>query len=237
MNPEHANPPQGNPTDVLPRKPRQKFCDELRNMAWQRDQATKRNKLYLGLMALCVLSVVFAYTTLSFKTYVVRVDNTTGAIETGGELVATNYSPKDAEINYFLTNFIRQTRSVPLDPVVLSQNWNIARHFMSEAAFAKYSQMVADDPPAAKIGQATVQPEIKTIQLYPGTNNTYQIRWYEQEMNLSGEAKGTRRDYTGLFQIAINSPTKEEKLTVNPLGLTIIDCTYTLESDTALDKS
>ena len=236
MNPDHVYPPKGNPTDVLPQKPRQKFCDELRNYAWQRDQATKRNKIYLGLMALCILSVVFAYTTLSFKTYVVRVDNTTGAIETGGELQATNYSPRDAEIYYFLSGFIRQTRSVPLDPVVLSQNWSNARQFMSEAAYAKYSQEVAKDPPGAKVGKTTVQPEIKTIQLYPGTNNTYQIRWYEQEMNING-SNGTRRDYAGLFQIEIIPPTKEDMLSINPLGLTIVDCTYTLESDSGVGKN
>ena len=95
MEPNHVNTPSGNPTDVFPKKKKafDKYASDLRNFAFSRDQAIKRNKFYIVLIAICVLAMVFTVCTMSFKTYVVRVDNATGAVDTGGELKTTNYTP------------------------------------------------------------------------------------------------------------------------------------------------
>lgn len=231
MEPEHMHKPLGNPTDVLPQRPHSRFGDDLRNFAFQRDQAIKRNKIYLALIALCVVVTVFTVCTMSYKTYVVRVDNATGAVDLGGELKSTNYQPQEAEIKHFLSQFIMQTRSIPLDPVAFRNSWKTAEHFMSKDCFNKYSQFIGRENPAAKLGKVTVQPEIKTIQIFPGTKQTYQIRWYEDEYSLSGTTEANKRkNYVGLFQVQIQPPTKESELMINPLGITIIDFNYSLEN-------
>lgn len=231
MEPEHMHKPLGNPTDVLPKRPHSRFGDDLRNFAYLRDQAVKRNKIYLALIALCVIVTVFTVCTMNYKTYVVRVDNATGAVDLGGELKSTNYQPQDAEIKHFLNQFIMQTRSIPLDPVAFRNSWKIAEHFMSKDCFNKYSQFIQRENPAAKLGKVTVQPEIKTIQIFPGTKQTYQIRWYEDEFSLSGTTEASKRkNYVGLFQVQIQPPTKESELMINPLGITIIDFNYSLEN-------
>lgn len=230
MEPEHMHTPKGNPTDVLPKR-KSKFGEDLRNFAYLRDQAVKRNKIYLALMALCFVASVFTVTTLSYKTYVVRVDNATGAVETGGELKATNYTPQQAELKHFLMQFIMNTRTIPLDPIAFRNNWANAEHFMSKEAYSKYTTLVKKENPASKLGRSTIQPEIKTMQLMPGTKNTYQVRWYEDEYSVSGSSTGTKRkNYVGLFQIAVKPPSKEQELMINPLGMRIIDCNYAVEN-------
>lgn len=230
LEPEHMNTPSGNPTDVLPRRPGSRFGDDLRNFAYLRDQAEKRNKIYLALVALCICSVVFTITTMSYKTYVVRVDNATGAVETGGELKATNYSPQEAELKHFLSQFIIQTRSIPLDPIAFRNNWQNAKHFMTKESYTKYTTFVNKEKPSTKLGHVTVQPEIKTMQIFPGTKNTYQVRWYEEEYSLNGENRRHRTNYVGLFQIDVKPQTDEKELLINPLGMRVVDFTYSIEN-------
>lgn len=233
MEPNHVNTPKGNPTDVLPRpkKAYDRFASDLRNFAFARDTERKRNKIYLGLVALCVVATVFTVTTMSYKTYVVRVDNATGAVETGGELKATNYTPQQAEIKHFLSQFLLETRAIPLDPVQFQNNWKDASHFMSKEAMAKYTSMVNKEKPASKLGKLTIQPVIKTIQIFPGSKNTYQVRWYEEEYSLTSGSTGKRKNYVGLFQIAIKPPSKEAEILINPLGMQITDLNYSLETN------
>ena len=231
MEPQHMHTPKGSPTDVLP-QPKTRFGDDLRNIAFLRDQATQRNKIYLALVALCLIVTVFTITTMSYKTYVVRVDNATGAVDAGGELKSTNYTPQQAELKHFLMTFIMNTRTIPLDPVAFRTNWENASHFMSKEAYAKYTQFVNREKPATKLGRVTVQPQIKTMQIFPGTKNTYQVRWYEEEYSLGGTTIGSnkRKNYVGLFQIEVNPPTKESELMINPLGMTIVDFNYSIEN-------
>lgn len=233
MEPNHVNTPSGNPTDLFPKRKRafDRYASDLRNFAYQRDTERKRNKIYLGLVALCVIATVFTVTTMSYKTYVVRVDNATGAVETGGELKATNYTPQQAEIKHFLSQFLLDTRTIPLDPIQFQNSWKTASQFMTKESLAKYTSMVNKEQPASKLGKYTVQPVIKTIQIFPGSQNTYQIRWYEEEYSLTAGATGKRKNFVGLFQIAIKPPTKESEILVNPLGMKIVDLNYSLETN------
>ena len=115
--------PKGKATDVFDRGAAKRFQTDLYNLALDKDVAKKRNLLYMALLALCVVAMVFVVTTANFKTYVVRVDNATGQVEAGGELKATNYDPQEAEVRAFLVQFIRDTRTVPLDPVQYKTGW------------------------------------------------------------------------------------------------------------------
>ena len=230
MEPEHMHTPSGNPQDLFPKRPGSRFGDDLRNFAYLRDQAVKCRNICLFFVAFCFAVVVYLVTFMSFKTYVVRVDNSTGAVEAGGELKATNYSPKEAEIKHFLSQFILQTRSIPLDPIAFRTNWENAKHFMTEESYNKYTAFVNREKPATKLGHLTIQPQIKTMQIFPGTQNTYQVRWYEEEFSLNGETRGKRTNYVGLFQVDIKPQTDEKELMINPLGMRVVDFTYSIEN-------
>ena len=232
MEPQEKFFPTGKATSLFDRKAAGKFQSDLYNLAFDKDVAKKRNLLYLVLLVVCILSTVFVVTTASYRTYVVRVDNATGQIEAGGELKATNYEPREAEIKSFLVGFVRDTRTIPLDPVQYKKNWEHAQHFMRQAAAQKMNAVVGEDNPAAKLGRKPVQPEINSIQLQPGTNSTYQVRWVENEFSIGGMSSGTKSSYVALLQIALEPPKKESELLINPLGLKIRDFTLTKESET-----
>ena len=156
--------PKGKATDVFDRGAAKRFQTDLYNLALDKDVAKKRNLLYMALLALCVVAMVFVVPTASFKTYVVRVDNATGQVEAGGELKATNYDPQEAEVRAFLVQFIRDTRTVPLDPVQYKTSWEHAQHFLTQEAANKLNAILQTDNPASKFGRATIQPTIRSIQ-------------------------------------------------------------------------
>ncbi len=208
-----------------------RYENDIFNLSYLKDVANRRNLLYLALIIVCVVCTVFVTMTANYRTYVVRVDNATGRVEAGGELKATNYKPQDAEIKHFLTQYVNEIRSVPLDPVLFKTNWNTAQHFMTQQAAQKLNIMMAKENPVAKLGKFTVQPSIKSIQLQPGSNRTYQVRWVEEEYSINGGVTGKRDNYVALFTIVIQPPTKEEELLINPLGIKIADLSYAREND------
>lgn len=229
MEPTQSTAPGGSPLKPFKNPRHAIFADPLRNSYFLLKSAERRNLLLLSTVIICVICTVLVATTWNYKTYVVRVDNATGRVETGVQLQATNYSPRDVEIQHFLVEFIMKVRSVPLDPVMFRQNWNVAGHFMTEEASKKLTYFTKKDNPALKIGKVTVQPQITSIQLNPGTDNIYQVRWTEQEFSMNGEMSNKSTKYTGLFLFGINPPTKEEDILINPLGIFIKDLTITPE--------
>lgn len=232
MEPTQGTSPHGEPTGYYGNPRHAVFADPLRNSYFLLKSAERRNLLYVVVVAICVICTVLVATTWNYKTYVVRVDNATGRIETGGQLKATNYEPREVEIQHFLVEFINNVRSVPMDPVVLKQNWNKADHFLTKEASKKLATFVQKDNPALKMGHQTVTPQINSIQLYPGSSNIYQVRWIEKEYSMNGDLTNRATQYAGLFQIVINPPTSEENILINPLGIFIKDLTITAETQT-----
>lgn len=229
MEPVQGTTPGGNPLKPYKNPPHAKFADNLAMQRFLIKKSEQRNLVYLIIIAICVVCTVLIATTFNYKTYVVRVDNATGRVEVGGQLKATNYSPREAEIQHFLVQFLTNVRSVPLDPVMFKQNWNDAGYFMTENAEKKLVAFTQGDNPAKKLGKVTVQPKISSIQQYPGVKNTYQIRWVEQEYSMDGSMSNRMTQYSGLFLIEIDPPTKEKDILINPLGLKIADLTITAE--------
>ena len=222
--------PKSQPTDAFDKKAHSVFQSDLYNLALDKDVAKKRNLIYLVLIIVCVLATAYISTTASYKTYVVRVDNATGQIETGGELKATNYQPQEMEIRHFLAQFILDTRTLPLDPVQYKNSLEKSKHFLTAEAAQKFNAILVKDEPVRKLGRMTIQPEIKSIQLQPNSKNTYQVRWSEEEFSVSGSATGKKINYVALFNIGVDSKgMNESELLVNPLGLKIRDLNMSRE--------
>lgn len=235
--PERKRKPVGKALDTFDRGAIGKFQTDLYNLAYLRDQATKRNKIYLVIIIILIVSLVYICMTAKFKTYVVRVNDTTGEVNQGVELKARAYSPKQAEIQYFLREFIRNTRSVPNDMVVLRKNWERASKFMTQDALKKYNGLVLrEDRTINSIRGKMIDPVITTLQLQPGMDRTYQIRWVEENFN-AADGTQTQVSYSGLFTVTVEPPTQEAMLQVNPLGLMISDLTYQKENESVVKKS
>ena len=130
-----------------------------------------------------------------------------------------------------MAQFIADTRTIPLDPVQYKNNWNRSRHFMTQEAAQKINAIVSKDNPVGLLGRMTVQPQIRSIQLQPGSNSTYQVRWVEEEYAISGNITGRKVSYVALFSVVIEPQSKEEELLINPLGLKIKDLAISKENE------
>ncbi len=121
--PEKKFPPIGRARDAFDKgKPYGTYQSMIEQTAFQRDKALKREKFYWVIIFALVIAMVYTALTANYRVYAVRVDNTTGRIETGQELKAQSYSPRVLEIRYFLRQFITDIRTLGRDPVVFRQN-------------------------------------------------------------------------------------------------------------------
>lgn len=229
MKPIQSTAPSGSPLEPFKQSRHMHFADMLANDRFLLKKSEQRNIIYLIIIAICVVATVLVATTFNYKTYVVRVDNATGSIETGGELKTTNYEPREAEIQHFLVKYIDNIRSVPLDPIVLKGQWNEAEHYMTKDALNKLNAFMAKDNPISKLGKQTVQTKVISMQLYPGSENTYQVRWTEKQFGLNGTQDSKTIQYVGLFLVIIDPPNNEQEMLINPLGIKVRDLTITKE--------
>lgn len=152
--------------------------------------------------------------------YVVTVDKQTGEVEKAGAFVGQDYTPKEAETKYFISNFIKNARSIQLDPVAQNQAQALAQAFLTKNAASKFAAVQQNEGYREKFGKVTVSVNIKTIQKIPDSDSSYQVRWTEEEFGIQSGTKKTT-NMSGVFSYAIIPVKEEEQLLRNPLGLYI----------------
>ena len=149
--------------------------------------------------------------------YVVQVDKG-GVVQAVGPAERSNFTPNRRVIEYFLSQFVHQVRTVPTDPVVARNQWLTAYGFLRQSAANTLNEIATREQPLAKVGREAVSVQIRNV--VPMSKDSYQVRWEETAFSKEGITLGTR-NMTGIFTIEISPPTDEAKLKVNPLGLYI----------------
>jgi len=125
------------------------------------------------------------------------------------------YVPTDAQIAYQLASFIRNVRSVSVDPVVLRQNWLAAYDFATSKAAATLSDYAAANDPFAELGTRSVSIDIESV--VRSSDSTFELRWRETEFRSGVKQKVS--DHTAMLTIVSEPPRDEATLQRNPLGL------------------
>lgn len=170
-----------------------------------------------GVAALAIGGMIYQATRSSVVPYVVQV-NSTGMVQAVGPAKQTNHTPNHAEIKYFLSQFVNNVRSVPLDPVVAKNQWLEAYQYLRQSAANTLNEIARKEQPLSRIGQETVAVQVVNITAI--SEYSYQVRWTETKYNREGVSVGTK-NMTGVFSIEISPPTEEKQLLTNPLGLYI----------------
>ena len=147
--------------------------------------------------------------------YVVEVDRTGQVLGVGPAVEA--YHPQNAEIAYFLSRFIEDVRSVPLDPVVLRQNWLEAYDYVTPRGAVMLNAYARANNPFAQVGQRTVTVQVRSIVRVSGSS--FQAQWTEQTF-ANGALVSTER-WTGILTIVVHTPHDVVSLRKNPLGIYI----------------
>ena len=189
-------------------------------------------RLLIGMLAVVIfLTVGLVYKSLSSNVmpYVVEVDTITGAIRNVGTVEASkNYEVGESVYKYFLSKFLKNTREIPLDPVVYRENLSNAYGFLTRNASLKLQTMLKTEKTLEKFGSHTVQINISTILPMEG-GHSYQIRWTEENFTIgTGEKKVT--PYSGIFTVQTIRSEDEEQLELNPIELYISDFSWSKDA-------
>ena len=145
--------------------------------------------------------------------YVIELDSS-GEVRTVSATVA-NYKPTDAQIAYQLAGFIKNVRSVSIDPIVVRENWLEAYNYMTDKASLTLNDYARDNDPFSDVGKRSVSIDIASI--VRSSDDSFDVRWRETTF-LSGVRQ--RQDtYTAVLSIIIDPPRDEATLHRNPLGV------------------
>ena len=167
----------------------------------------------LGLVALMGCGLIWQSAQATITPYVVEVDENGGVKAIGP--VNGQFQPSDAQIAHQLADFIKNVRSVSIDPIVLRDNWMEAYNFATDEAALTLNAYALENDPFAEVGQRSVKVDIKSV--VRSSDDSFEIRWRESIFR-KGALQGSQT-YTASLAVITVAPKDAETLHRNPLGL------------------
>lgn len=175
--------------------------------------------------------IAFLSTKSSVQPYVVFANPDNGAVwHVGTVQAAKDFEPNEQIKKYFMANFLKEVREVPLDPVVHNKNLRNALGYMTRDASEKLkTQMAQENQNRDK--QATVTINIQSINPIENSQDksSYQVRWTEDEFAI-GSGQKTTTTYTGVFTTTMIKSKDEQQIEINPIGFYITDFNYSKDA-------
>ncbi len=177
----------------------------------------------LGLSLLLSAGVIWQAGKSSVQPYVVELEANGSARAVRPATEA--YHPSDAQIAFHLANFIEKVRSLPLDPIIVRQNWLQAYDYARGAAVNTLNEYAREEDPFGRIGKETVSVEITSV--VRASPKSFQIRWLERHYQ-NGSLADTSH-WTAIVSTAIDPPRDAETLRKNPLGIRVTSINWSPE--------
>lgn len=202
------------PVPVTPYQQAAQIWDE--RIGASRVQARNWRWMAFGCLALSLLIVGGLLWQLGRSTvtpYVVEVDRLGEVRAVGPALEA--YRPTDAQIAHELERFIRNVRALPLDPVVLRNDWLEAYDFASARGAVALNAYARERDPFGRVGKATVAVEVTSV--VRASPASFQVRWIERT-TIEG-ASSTVERWTAIVTVVLQPPRDVVRLRKNPLGI------------------
>ncbi|WP_316979531.1 conjugal transfer protein TrbF [Shumkonia mesophila] len=145
--------------------------------------------------------------------YVVEVDRL-GGVQAVGPAIKP-YEPTDAEIAYHLARFIRDVRSLSVDPIVVRKAWLEAYGYVTGKAAQVLNAFARADDPFKAIGRRSVSVEVTSVVRI--SEDSFQVKWTEQSWEEGRLAK--TEPWTSILTIVLRPPRDAATLMQNPLGI------------------
>jgi type IV secretion system protein VirB5 len=145
--------------------------------------------------------------------WVVQVDKL-GEAQAVAPAVA-DYQPTDPQIAWHLARFIEQVRSVPVDPIIVRQNWLRAYDFTTDRGALALNDHARANDPFAKVGKQQVAVEVSSV--IRASPDSFRVAWTERRYE-NGSLAATER-WTAILTVVIQPPRDAERLRKNPLGI------------------
>ena len=154
--------------------------------------------------------------------YIVQIDSRGEVKGIGAVQSAT---PTDAQIAHHLERFVRDVRSVPIDPIVLRDNWLEAYAYVTARCAASLNDYARAAEPFKNVGQASTSVEV--ISVVRASATSFQVRWVERKFQQSSPT--ATEHWTAILTLQIKPPADELQLRRNPLGVYVDSLSWTRE--------
>jgi type IV secretory pathway TrbF-like protein len=147
--------------------------------------------------------------------WVVQVDKL-GEAQVVAPAIA-DYQPSDAQVAWYLARFIEQVRAIPIDPVIVRQNWLSAYDYVTDRGALALNDYARNNDPFAKVGREQVAVDVSSV--IRASPDSFRIAWIERRYENDVLAATDR--WTAIVTVVIATPHEADKLRRNPLGVFI----------------
>ena len=179
--------------------------------------------LALGIALVEAVILVPLSSSSRVKTIVVAVDSI-GRVVTSGpaeQLPTVDDRLKRAA----LFQWVQDLRMVTTDPI--TQRRSIDRVYSMIGSGSSAQKVITDfyrnNTPFDRAQTETVTVDVHSI--VPTSARSYEVEWTETTRDRSGEVVG-KQEWKGVFTIALNPPSDEKLARVNPLGIYVVDASW-----------
>jgi len=169
----------------------------------------------LGLAAGLAAALVWQATRGTIVPWVVEVDKL-GEAQAVAPAIA-DYKPSDTQIAWYLARFIEEVRAIPIDPVIVRQNWLSAYDFVTDRGALALNDYARTNDPFAKIGRVQVSVDVSSV--IRASPDSFRIAWVER--CYENDALAATERWTAIVTIVIETPHDADRLRRNPLGVFI----------------
>ena len=178
----------------------------------------------LGMLGLGA-GLIYVSARKDVKTFVVELDH----LARPGRITPLNdrYQPTPVLIGHFVGQTVRLVRERPLDPVVIRNNWLTAYAFLADAAVNTMNAYASSDETILGAPTSRLTRTVAISNVLQKSADSFQVRWVETDY--VGGFPQPRVQYAGLFHVRIRPPTNEEDVFRNPLGVYIVDFSWSKE--------
>src|SRR4029077_10816676 len=108
--------------------------------------------------------------------WVVEVDHL-GQAQTVAPAISF-YQPTDPQIAFHLARFIEDVRGLPVDPIVLRQDWLRAYEFTTDRGAAALNDYARLNDPFAKLGHVQISVEVSSV--IRASPDSFRVAWTER---------------------------------------------------------
>ncbi|MCP3463342.1 conjugal transfer protein TrbF [Bradyrhizobium sp. CCGUVB23] len=127
----------------------------------------------------------------------------------------SSYQPGDPQIAFHLARFIEHVRGLPMDAIVLRQDWLRAYDFTTDRGAAALNDYARNNDPFAKVGKTQVAIEVSSV--IRASPESFRLAWIERRYE-NGQIAATER-WSAILTIVLEPPRDVDRLRKNPLGI------------------
>lgn len=125
------------------------------------------------------------------------------------------YQPTDPQIAFHLARFVEHVRSLPIDAIVLREDWLRAYDFTTDRGAAALNDYARGNDPFAKLGKMQVAIDVSSV--IRASPDSFRVAWTERRYE-NGQLAATDR-WTAILTIVLEPPRDIDRLRKNPLGI------------------